>query len=679
MSGANRNDGPRRPRWTNSLRTKILVLMLLMALIPLGVVDIMGYFGSRTALRDNAAGRITAVRDHRANQIQSYFSTMSAVLDTLAQNPETAASLPAFSAALTDAGPDKVRGVYLDRSDLILSLEAGAYSTVHERYAGLFGQWLALSGAADLYLIDPAGNVVASVRKGKAFATNLTSGPYKGENLAALARILLSQSTPVVKAADFAPFGPLDGKPQAFLGRPVMREGKSVGALVVQFGLEPIDRIAADSTGLGRTGQTLIVGADGLLRSNTRFVADGQALRQAADGESARLALAGQTDVKVSTDYRGKQVLSAYRPLDLPSLNWAVVTDSELSEVDAGANNLILAMVVSAGVSFVMVAAAAVWMSGRLVAGMRTVVKAAGGMSVGNLTLRAEAGSTDELGELGRGFNNMAEGLSVMVRRIVDSAARLASSATEISAAANQMSTGAENQAEQVLRTSSSMEEMSAAIQQVARNAHATAKAAASAVDGARQTSEGIAAGRSELQTTNEVLQRLRDRSAEIERLVTLIRDISAQTNLLALNAAIEAAGAGAAGARFDVVAEEIRKLAQRASSSTEEIASTVSEIRADMELAAERMAVSAQAADSAAHGLSEILGHIATVSDMVNGITSSSDQQVRASEQVAESLQWITQVSRQTVQAARETAHTTDDLAALAQDMRGAVAQFQT
>ncbi len=176
----------------------------------------------------------------------------------------------------------------------------------------------------------------------------------------------------------------------------------------------------------------------------------------------------------------------------------------------------------------------------------------------------------------------------------------------------------------------------------------------------------------------NDSLQELRQRSAEIDRLVTLTADIAAQTNLLALNAAIEAAGAGAAGARFDVVAEEIRKLAQRAAQSTAEIGATVAAVQQETELAAQRMADTAGQAEGAGQSLSDIVEGIVSINDMVTVITHSADQQAAAAEQVAEALQVITQVSQQTAEAAHETAKTTDDLSLLAQDMRASVQKFK-
>jgi methyl-accepting chemotaxis protein len=170
----------------------------------------------------------------------------------------------------------------------------------------------------------------------------------------------------------------------------------------------------------------------------------------------------------------------------------------------------------------------------------------------------------------------------------------------------------------------------------------------------------------------------LQEASRKINKIVEMIKEIADQTNMLALNASIEAAGAGAAGARFDVVAEEIRKLAQRAAQSTAEIGATVAEVQLETELTAQRMADTVAQAEGAGQSLSDIVEGIASISDMVTMITRSAEQQAVAAEQVAEALQLIAQVSQQTAAAAHETAQTTDDLSLLAQNMRASVQKFK-
>jgi methyl-accepting chemotaxis protein len=309
---------------------------------------------------------------------------------------------------------------------------------------------------------------------------------------------------------------------------------------------------------------------------------------------------------------------------------------------------------------------------------LRDLIRAARHLAAGDLTARVNVVSEDEVGQVGTAFNQSIDALTSTVSALMDSSTKLSSSATQISAATNQMSYGAESQTQQVIRTSSAMEEISATIKEVARNAEATANATDAAATRAQQGSTRVHGTISSLHEANVALQRLRQRSAEIDEVVRLIADIAAQTNILSLNAAIEAAGAGAAGARFDVVAEEIRKLAGRTAESTARISANIAEIQREMALAAERMEVTAGQAEEIGQSLVDIVEGITSVNDMMSLVSSSTTQQARAADQVAEALQLITQVSQQTAQATRETAATIDDLSNLAHDMNALAGRFK-
>ena len=317
-------------------------------------------------------------------------------------------------------------------------------------------------------------------------------------------------------------------------------------------------------------------------------------------------------------------------------------------------------------------------LSGGIAANISSVVGVAEKLATGDLAQRTGVRSNDEIGVLAHAFNLMADSLSGIVLDLVDRSSRLSSGVTEIASATTQMSAGAESQAQQVVRTSSSMEEMSGSIQEVARNAQATASATEATTTRAREGSAKVQAVLDALEQTNASLQELRQSSEEIDQLVSLITDIATQTNILALNAAIEAAGAGVAGARFDVVAEEIRKLAGRTTESTAQIRVTVAKIQHEVQTAAEQMAQMVTQAEEAGRSLDDIVEGIAAVNDMVAVISGSTSQQADTAGQVADALQLITDVSEQTVQATRETATTVEDLSSLAQEMNATASRFK-
>jgi methyl-accepting chemotaxis protein len=180
------------------------------------------------------------------------------------------------------------------------------------------------------------------------------------------------------------------------------------------------------------------------------------------------------------------------------------------------------------------------------------------------------------------------------------------------------------------------------------------------------------------ISTVNESIKKLNQRSQEIGKVVQLIGEIAAQTNILSLNAAIEAARAGEHGRGFEVVAEEIRKLAQRTTESTAEIAALIDEIKNENQEAARMMEAGTVMATEAGQSLENIVGGIVSTTDMVQIISTAANQQAKAAEEIADALQKIAGVSKQTVTSTNETVKATQDLSALADQLKEVTGQFR-
>src|SRR5438105_6813157 len=310
----------------------------------------------------------------------------------------------------------------------------------------------------------------------------------------------------------------------------------------------------------------------------------------------------------------------------------------------------------------------------------------------GDLTLRGRV-TSDALGNVVDSVNYMLDNFMKVLERVRKAAIDVQSSANEILIASEEMSSGAIQQDQEITNTSSAVEELTVSMKQVSNNAEASAEAARRALDAAEQgnrsvhdTLEGMQRIRSSVQATAKRIKALGDRSLEISEIVNVINDITEQTNLLALNAAIEAARAGEAGRGFAVVADEVRKLAEHSRTATKDIAALIKAIQAEtndavvvMEEGTKEVEVGARLADQAGKALDAISTVVRQSAELVQEISLASKQQVRGTEGVANAMQIISNITRQTSQGARQTARTVENMVKLSEQLNEALSQFRT
>jgi len=248
---------------------------------------------------------------------------------------------------------------------------------------------------------------------------------------------------------------------------------------------------------------------------------------------------------------------------------------------------------------------------------------------------------------------------------------KVAASSAEIARTSKEISNNVREQSNQITQTSTSMEEMTATISQISNNAAATMEAAQNATQNARQGAVEINDAINGIEDANQIVQQLQGRAENVGKVINLIQDIASQTNILALNAAIEAAGAGESGARFNIVAEEIRTLAVRTADATSEITATIKEIQDDTIKVASAMEESSGLAGSAGDSITGIVTGIQGVQDMVAQIAATAEQQALTSSQVADTLIALAQASQQISAATEQTALTTEDLSQMAEKLK--------
>ncbi len=313
------------------------------------------------------------------------------------------------------------------------------------------------------------------------------------------------------------------------------------------------------------------------------------------------------------------------------------------------------------------------------------------GVAEGDLTVEAEV-TADMTGALADSFNFMIIELRRIIGQVQGTTREVSASLGELQSFTNSLAGGSEVQAAQAVEASAAIEEMATSIHQVSENASSSAavaeQARANAEQGARavsRTIEGMKAVRDQVQETAKRIKRLGESSQEIGKIVELIGDIADRTSILALNASIQAAMAGEAGRGFGVVAEEVERLADRATEATKKAAmlvkttqSETAEVMAAMEDTTREVVTRSAIANEAGVALSEIQGVSNRLAELIQAISDAAQQQARGSQQIARSMTEMSSVTRNTATSTKETATAIGSLATVAENLNSSVARFK-
>jgi len=312
-------------------------------------------------------------------------------------------------------------------------------------------------------------------------------------------------------------------------------------------------------------------------------------------------------------------------------------------------------------------------------------------VSEGNLTVRSREGD-DTLGRVSQSINKMLVSFSAMITGVKSLGLSLSASANQMLAAAEEIAKGSQEQTNETSNVTSSVEEMAASMEQVSKNAEASAEAARQALEKAdkgtqsvRDTSEAMIKINDAVGRTADKMRLLAQRSSEITEIMGLINGIAAQTNLLALNAAIEAAHAGEAGLGFSVVAEEIRKLADKSVQATRDVGELIKGIQSEtaaaisaMENGMKEVKDGLVLAEHSRQALLDIASGLERSTELAEEISVASEQQTRVTLNLAAAMQTISSITMQASAAAHETTQIINGMVDLSEKLNQSISQFK-
>lgn len=355
--------------------------------------------------------------------------------------------------------------------------------------------------------------------------------------------------------------------------------------------------------------------------------------------------------------------------------------------------NAMLLMFIIGGIAIVLAVIVSVLITRSIVLPLHKSIEVAGKIAEGDLTCKdLDAKSKDEIGALAKALNIMKKSLCDMIGKFSDTASHVASSSEELSATVTQITKRVEEQANRANQVATASVQMSQTVMDTAKN---SSDIASSSVDTLKTAEDGE---RIVNKTVNEVqeisatvedlaktMTALGDRSKQIGEIVSVIKDIADQTNLLALNAAIEAARAGEQGRGFAVVADEVRKLAEKTAHSTSEIGEMINAIQAETEKAVvsmgegtKKVKVGAELANQAGDGLRKIVDSVKGLQSMVQQIASATEEMSTVSEQISGDIEVIAAVSRETSAGSCQIGQESANLSKMATELRTDVGRFR-
>ena len=673
-------------RWSNiKLSRKIPVLIVGFSLLGMAAMAIAGELMASRIIYDQTDERLQAAASARAHELERYFQGIRADLHAVSTSPATIEAVQAFDSAfgeLAESGSvtQTLKDAYirnnpnpLGEKHLLDAARTGtSYDAVHARYHPWMRTHLLENGYYDIFLFNAEGDLVYSVFKEEDYATNFqrNGGEWASSDLGEAFRTAMTLSEGEFTFHDFAPYAPSHDAPASFMAMPIYDGGMRIGVMAFQMPIDAINTIMSDTSGLGETGETLIVGADQLLRSDSRYTDVSDILQSRMDLGIVNETLASGLPLSVHYGaFQGRKIGASTQSFDFADVRWVVVAVQDASERNAVIHAMLITMIV-----VLLVACGVAGIAGFLAAGTLTrplgrVATALQAVSANGVSHAADQDldRKDEIGDLARSVqifqdnlsaqrrmkaeqtkraemdkrrqvelehliqafeNHVAETMSLVTREID----QMNGNAEAVGAAAQQASAGASDSAQASEQASQAVSSVSAAAQELVASIAEIARQTETARDVVEQT-VGLTDG------ADAQIKQLSDGAQKIGAIVNLINDIAEQTNLLALNATIEAARAGDAGKGFAVVAQEVKALAEQTSKATGDIAKQINEVQSST--------------DGAVSALDEISSSIRKVSEISNAIASAIEEQNAVTSEISAS---ITIASEGTERAASQT-----------------------
>ncbi|MEQ8584854.1 MAG: methyl-accepting chemotaxis protein [Thalassobaculaceae bacterium] len=661
----------------SKLTFKIPALVFLAAMVAGLGNGLTGIILSSQAQREAIERQLETVVKDRAVALEQYLETIRIDLITLSTSPVAFEAIMEFKGGWTEffaAGPTQaLQAAYItdnpnptgQKDELDRAEGPEGYHETHAHFHPWYRTFLRAKGFYDIFLFDTNGNLVYTVFKELDYATNFNDGEYAESGLGRVYREALANPGEVA-FDDFEPYAPSYGAPASFIAKAVIDNfGTTIGVLAFQMPIDRLNAVMQDESGLGETGDTVIVGTDGLRRSDSRFASESALLQETIAWPGTEAVLGGERGIAIGDVY-GASNLVGFAPVDFEGIRWGVMATVSEAEAFAASRDLLFYEVLIGGALLLLALVAGIVFSRTITTPLSRIVGVMSTVSTGSYGVDVpERERRDEVGDIARALevfrqngeeaerlraeqeamreraeNERVEALRKMARTVEDESGK---AVAQVSTETNQMASEAQVMARSAQQVEENSQTVAAAAQEALANAEsvsaATEELARSIEEIASRVVEGASTARTAMdvgQESEATIQTLSDAAQQIGNVAVLIDDIAQQTGLLALNATIEAARAGDAGKGFAVVASEVKSLAAQTAKATGDISNQIHEVQAITQRSVE--------------AVRSMVERIRAIDEISTSVATAVEQQQAATQEIARNVS-------ETASAAREVA----------------------
>lgn len=395
---------------------KLPLVMIAFALMSALTTGAVAYLQAANSIKGQAKSNLYSLLESRESSLNHYFQTIENNIRYHANSHLIKSAFKDFSSAweaLPTSPQNHLKKHYLvnnpyshaQRKYLLSAKDGSVYSKKHEQYHIEFTSLISAGLFYDLFLIDTAGNVIYTVTKESDFATNLIDGNWSTTGLAsAFKKAQNSTEENKLHFVDFAPYGPSNFENASFISTVVLdQEGEVLGVLALQLSIEKLNQVMQVTAGMGKTGETYLVGPDLTMRSDSRFFSTSSILKTKVDTLPVEMAMDGQNSVIIAKDYRGINVYSAFKSINIMGERWAILAEIDESEVHEPIHSLNSFLILAGLIIGSLIAALGYFLSNDLASPIRAMTTVMNRLSNNDLSTNISVDErNDEVGSMAK-------------------------------------------------------------------------------------------------------------------------------------------------------------------------------------------------------------------------------------------------------------------------------------